>query len=118
MADYQKKLYGIDVHADTVAAEKKCGAMPAEPAALVQADSLGAQVAALDKQVRAAEQAADAKALDASGMTAAQFGLARERIVNWYAEVRGNHAYQQFGDGERKLLDAHRGEIEKVKRAL
>jgi hypothetical protein len=118
-ADKQLGKFGVDLHADTVAAEKVCGAKPARPAWLVEQEALRAQIESLSDQVRDAEREMTLAGVSASGMQADRFGLARERVLNWYrGEAKGGRPIQRFGDRERKLFESRRAELEQVVKAL
>ena len=64
------------------------------------------------------ESKAQEDAAAASGMDNRGFGLARERVLHWYRETHGGTPIQAFGDGERKLLEARKTDIEKFKNLL
>jgi hypothetical protein len=118
MMEKLAKAQGIDPAADSAVAVSVCGARPAKPGWLAEQDSARARIYRLENQVRDVENGADSAGAAASGMSRKDYALARERVVNWYAEVHNGHVVQVFGGEERRLLDARRAEIEQYRRAL
>lgn len=116
--EFARKSLGIDPKNDTIAVEKKCGKAPAKPAWLRQADSLWARADTLNHQVSDLEATTATRGVQASGMSAVDYNLARERIVNWYYGGDSHTQYQQFGAGERKMLEAHQADIKRVAEVL
>lgn len=115
---YAQRNLGLDPRADTLAVEKQCGKDPAKPAWLVQSDALAARVDTLDRQISQLESTIGTRGVQASGMSAVQYNLARERIVNWYYGGASHTSVQQFGADELKMLNAHEGDIKRVAAVL
>lgn len=116
--EFARKSLGLDPKNDTIAVEKQCGKVPAKPAWLVQADGLYARVDTLNHQVADLESTTSTRGVQASGMSAVDYNLARERIVNWYYGGDSHTKYQQFGADERKMLEAHQADIKRVAEVL
>jgi hypothetical protein len=112
------KAQGIDPKADSVAAMKQCGAIPARPAWLVEQDSLRARSQRSESEVRELEYKSGDDAANASGMDHRAFALARERLTHWYRETHGGSPIQSFGGDERKLFESRKADIEKFKNFL
>jgi hypothetical protein len=112
------KSQGIDPRADTAAAVKQCGEIPAKPAWLSEQDSLRAWSARAERDVRELEYKSGDDAAAASGMDHRAFALARERVMHWYRETHGGSPIQAFGGDERKLLESRKADIEKFKNLL
>src|SRR3954469_4226525 len=112
------KSQGIDPKADSAAAIKQCGVIPAKPAWLVEQDSLRARSARAESDVRELEYKAGDDAANASGMDHRAFPLARERVMHWYLETHGGSPIQMFGGDERRLLESRKADIEKFKKLL
>jgi len=112
------KSQGIDPKADSVAAIKQCGVLPAKPAWLTEQDSLRARSARAESEVRELEYKSGDDAANASGMDHRAFALARERVMHWYLETHGGSPVQMFGGDERKLLESRKADIEKFKKRL
>lgn len=112
------KAQGLDPIADSAATIKTCGVVPAQPAWLVEQDSLRHRSARADNQVRETESGAQAAGAAASGMSSKAYAQARERVMHWYMEARGGSPIQHFGGDERKLMEAKRPTIEKLSRSL
>ncbi|HEY4304025.1 MAG TPA: hypothetical protein VGM82_06140 [Gemmatimonadaceae bacterium] len=112
------KAQGIDPKADTLAAAKQCGAIPAKAVWFTEQDSLRARSARAESEVREMESKADGEAATASGMDRRAFALARERVLHWYRETHGGSPIQAFGNDERKLLESRTTDIEKFNTLL
>jgi hypothetical protein len=112
------KAQGMDPKADTAAAVKQCGAIPATPTWLIEQDSLRARASRAEGEVRELEYKSGDDAANASGMDHRAFALARERVLHWYHETHGGSAIQSFGNDERKLLESRKADIEKFKNLL
>src|SRR6185369_16352671 len=112
------KAQGVDPKADTLAAVKQCGAVPAKPAWLVEQNAARERSTQLDGQIREREGGAQSAGATASGMSFREYSQRRERVLNWWIEARGGSPIQAFGGDERKLLDSDRGDIEKCKKVL
>ena len=104
--------------ADTLAAVKQCGAIPATPAWLIEQDSLRARVGRLDEEIRETQSKSIDDARNAAGMEPRAFALAQERVLHWYHETHGGSPIQSFGNDERKLLESRKTDIEKYKEVL
>lgn len=107
-----------DPKADTAAAVKKCGTVPAKPAWIADEDKYRAQWQAAQDKARKIEQDARDAGVSASGMSKQDYGLARERIVNWLQEKNGGKQVQRFTDEERKAMDARNSDIQKYQSQL
>lgn len=112
------KAQGFDPQADSAAAIKQCGPLPARPAWLSEQESLRERSQSFDRQIRDAESGAHSSGAKASGMGIKEYSMARERVLHWYLEVRHGRKYQQFGPNERKLMEGRRGDIDKYSGAL
>jgi len=112
------KTQGIDAKADSAAAIRTCGPVPAKPAWLAEEEALRAKASALDGRIRDAEGSNQSTAAKGSGMTIREYSMARERVLHWWIEFKGGTPIQAFGGDERKLLEGRRSDIAKVKRAL
>jgi hypothetical protein len=103
-----------DTKADTVAADKACGPMPATPAVLVQMDQLDAQANELTEQIRTLEEKAAATEVKQSGMNERQFHMARERIEAYLSAMKYKSSPGAFSSAEIEALGARRADLEKV----
>jgi hypothetical protein len=103
-----------DTKADTVAADKACGRLPAKPTALVQIEQLDAQANALSEQIRQLEEQAAATEVKQSGMNERQFHMARERIEAFLSAMKYKSKPGAFGAAELEALGARQAELEKV----
>jgi hypothetical protein len=112
------KANGIDLHADSLAAVKHCGAIPPTPAWLTEQDSLRARAGRLDEEIRESQYKSGDDATKAAGMEPRAFALAQERVLHWYRETHGGPQVQSFGNDERKLLESRKADIEKYKQVL
>ena len=112
------KSQGLDPKADSAAALKQCGAVPARPAWLTEQDTLRARASRAESDVRELEYKSGDDAAKASGMDHRAFALARERVMHWYRETHGGSPIQSFGNDERKLLESRKSDIEKFKNLL
>jgi hypothetical protein len=117
MAQRAMKLMG-DPKLDTAAAIKKCGVAPAKPAWLGDEEKYRAQWEAANNKSRKIEEEARTAGLSASGMSKENYGLARERIINWLQEKNGGKAVQLFTDEERRAMEARNADIQKYSRQL
>ncbi len=98
-------------HADTLAAQQKCGAMPPLHPAQAQIESLQDQVRKVDADLRAMDGKSMAAQTKASGLTAAQFAMARERIEMYLAAAKGSPRPGGFSESELAALGAHQDEL-------
>lgn len=112
------KAHGVDPKADSVVAIKACGAVAPKPQWLADQEAQRERSMKLDSQIRDAESGAHSAGAAASGMSARDYAMARERLLHYVMEIHGSSPIQRFGDGERKLLDSHRSDIEKHRKAL
>jgi hypothetical protein len=103
-----QKLGGVDEAADSVAADKKCGAPPPRPAATAQLDQMQQRSDDLNRQLRTAETASDTDGAQAAGVSATRFAQMKERLTQF---VNNGPA---FGGKEGDLLKAHKTEIERL----
>ena len=117
MLDFAK-TQGVDPKADSVVAVKTCGAIAPKPAWLAEQEAMRERSTKLDSQIRDAESGAQSAGASASGLSARDYAMARERVLHYSLEIRGASPIQRFGDGERKLLDSRRSDIEKYRKAL
>jgi hypothetical protein len=118
MAKYFKML-GIDMHADTVVAERKCGARPAKPAVIAQVDDLLKQEKAAEEQQRELERRAAEEGAAAAGMSVVDFHLARElqlgRLSSWLNSCRaGACGDRSITPAENALFQQRRADVEKI----
>jgi hypothetical protein len=116
--DEMMKLMGVDLHADTAAAVKACGAAPVKPTWLVEEESLREQIDQLGGQIRDAERRMEDDGARASGMTPEKYAAARERVLQWMNASDNGRTPSGFSVREQKLLSSHRAELNKVKNAL
>jgi hypothetical protein len=114
-----RQILGVnfDPKPDTVAAVRKCGAVPPKPASLVRDDSLSRVASALNERYRQAEQDAANEGPAKSGLSEQQFARARERIERWYVTTAKGGAHF-WTDHEDALLEAQRARIAAVMRAF
>ena len=112
------KFLGVDIKADSVAAQKQCGALPKKPAALAEQAALEAQVDSLNVAVRAAEAQASTAGESASGLPSERFAQARERLTTWLRADKEGKAAVYFSDRENRLFASRKGDIQRVERAL
>ena len=114
VAAAQRKLeaFAGATHADTVAATTQCGALPPLHPMDVKLSGLQKQAADVDDQIRRNDQKSVAAQVEASGLTEAQFAMARERLLMWYSAVRAKQNPRGFTPSERSALDARRGDLE------
>ena len=104
--------------ADSAKADQECGPAPTKPGWMVQGDADAARADTLAARMRDLETQANDAAIRESGLPAAQFAQARERIVNWFRGGRDNNHLQQFGKAELNLFHEHQAQIEKLERVL
>jgi len=103
-----------DPRADSLAADKTCGSMPAKPAAMVQMDQLDAQANALTGQIRQLEEKSATIEVKESGLTERQFLMARERVEAFLSAVKYKSQPRGFSAGELEALGGRRADLEKV----
>lgn len=98
--------------ADSLAARQKCGPLPPIHPAQAKVDSLRGLVAGIDRQLRANDEKSIAAQVEASGLTARQFAMARERLVLWLEAVRAKREPNGFGAAELAALAERRARLE------
>ena len=118
MAAFYKKLLGVDVHADSVAAQKQCGTVPKKPQAIAEQAALESQVDAANVRIRGAEAQASTAGEQASGLSSERFVQARERLTTWLRADKEARANAYFSDRENRLLSGRKADIQRVERAL
>lgn len=111
-AQRKMEAFAGPTHADTVAAQAKCGALPPLHPMEIKLRGLQQQAADVDGQIRRNDEQSVAAQVQASGMTEAQFAMARERLLMWYSAVRAKQNPRGFTPSERSALDARRGDLE------
>ena len=104
---------GIDFAADSAAAVKKCGAVPARPAAALAVERLRSQIDSLTAMERTIQEQTLPKAAQASGLPARQFALARERILTWYADQTAGDL-SRWSKREREMFERRKDEIRRA----
>lgn len=97
---------GIKVDMDSTKADAKCGKPAPAPAWLVAWDSTDAEARRLGDRVREAETAGQDEAVAASGLTARQFHVARERIEAFVGD-----GGMGFSKSERAALTPRKDEL-------
>ena len=118
MATFYKKLLGVDVHADSVAAQKPCGTLPKKPAAIAEQAALESQLDGANSRIRGAEARASTAGEEASGLPSERFVQARERLTTWLNADKAGKANAYFSDRENRLLASRKSDIQRVERAL
>lgn len=97
---------------DSLAAKQKCGPVPPLHPMEPKVQGLQKDAAAVDEQIRANDQKSVQAQTEASGLTAEQFAMARERILMWLAAQRAKSNPGAFSDAELAAMAAHRPELE------
>lgn len=100
------KMLGMDPHADTLAAYKKCGRPPAMPASMIEAERMQKENDAIAVKVRVVENSADIDGARAANTTPAKFKQMRERLVTFSSS--GSH----WSSSEKALLNGRKTEIQ------
>jgi hypothetical protein len=103
-----------DPKADSLAADKACGAAPAKPAAMAQVEQLDAQARKLTDEIRQLEEKSADTEVKESGLNERQFHMARERIEAYLSAVKYKSQPRGFSAGELQALGARRADLEKV----
>ena len=111
-------LLGLDPARDSAVAFAKCGKAPAKPASLVRAEALRKDEQALDDQVRGIEGGTVERAAAASGLPAATYALARERLLTWNLETKDKKKQVSVTKDEDALFRSRAADIGKVSSAL
>ncbi|HEU5183341.1 MAG TPA: hypothetical protein VFU01_02160 [Gemmatimonadaceae bacterium] len=109
-----KLTTGIDVAADSAAAAKKCGVLPARPEAALELARARAQIDSLMAKERAIQEQTLPNAARASGLPPLRFALARERILTWYADQSGEGDLSRWPRKEREMFERRRDEIRRA----
>jgi hypothetical protein len=91
-------------HADTVAAEKKCGPEPPILPAAARIAVLDGELAQIDEQIRDIDAKAIKIQTDASGLTERQLAVAWERVGLYLARSTSNYSPPGFSAIELKAL--------------
>lgn len=98
-------------HADTIAANKQCGAPPGRPTWMAQLDALPIARGKWQNQIRDLQTKGRDAGVQASGLTKSQFGMAQERI-QLYLGRSGVHAAQPgFSEVELTALAEKENEL-------
>lgn len=106
-----KVTYGIDVAADSAAAARQCGELPARPAAALELERVRAEIDTLMVRERTIQEQTMPNAARASGLPPQRFALARERILTWYADQSGDGDMSRWPRREREMFERRRDEI-------
>lgn len=99
---------------DTAAADAKCGKTAPEPAWHAQRDSLTQLDNKLGDEIRAAQDRATTAGTQASGMTSAQFAMARERIEMFVQRARNNDRQAGLSQTEVDALHARESQLQQL----
>lgn len=99
-------------HADSLAARQKCGPVPPPHPMDAKVEALRREAAAADEQIRANDQKSIDAQVAASGLTAAQFAMARERLLLWLAAIRSKGQPRGFSSVELAAIDERRPALE------
>ena len=102
---------GIDVAADSAAAARQCGELPARPAAALELQRVRAQIDTLMVRERTIQEQTLPNAARASGLPPQRFALARERILTWYADQSAGGDMSRWPRRERELFERRRDDI-------
>lgn len=118
MAEMFKRM-GIDLRADTLAAEKKCGKGPPKLAAMVQLDDLQKRIDGLNEDVRALEKRANEAAATASGLSVTEFGYTRElqfrHLMRWRnCRAASLRSCDAVTPAENALFESRQTDVERI----
>lgn len=102
---------GIDVAADSAAAARQCGELPARPAAALELQRVRAEIDTLMVRERTIQEQTLPNAARASGLPPQRFALARERILTWYADRSAGGDLSRWPRRERELFERRRDDI-------
>lgn len=120
--DMQKEILGNDIYSllksDTAATDKKCGKLPAKPAALEREEKLRVSVDQEADSIRTLEAAAINTGAQASGLDRVRYLELKERVVTIMGTLKGQRVPVSYHDEEVALVKQHMSELEEVKRAL
>lgn len=97
---------GFAIDTDSTKANAKCGKAAPAPGWLTAWDSTEVETRRLGDRVREAETAGNAEAAAASGMTASQFAIARERVESFVTD-----GGMGFSRNERSALEPRKAEL-------
>jgi hypothetical protein len=109
MIEYQAdmaKALGVALDTDSTKADAKCGKTAPKPAWFAAWDSTEVQTRTLGERVREAESAGEKEAVAASGLTARQFAVARERVESFV-----NAGGMGFSRNEKSVLTPRKAEL-------
>lgn len=109
-----KLTTGIDVAADSAAAAKKCGVLPARPAEALEVDRVRSQIDSLMVKERTIQEQTLPNAARVSGLPPLRFALARERILTWYADQGGEGDLSRWPRREREMFERRKDEIRRA----
>jgi hypothetical protein len=96
--------------ADSAIVQKKCGNPPRVSRRVAERDSLAVAVRELNDELRAMDEDAEDAMLEASGLTATQLAMARERLT-MYVKQNRTCGYTK---AEMDAIDARRADLEKL----
>ena len=96
--------------ADSQAVEKKCGKPPRASRRVAERDSLAVAVREMNDEIRAMDEDAEDAMLKASGLTATQLAMARERLT-MYVKQNRTCGYTK---AEMDAINARRADLEKL----
>lgn len=99
---------------DSLAADKACGSLPPEPAAMVQMNKLDAEANRLTDQIRQLEEKSAETEMKESGMNERQYQMARERIEAYLSAMKYKSQPRGYSAGELQALGGRRADLEKV----
>jgi hypothetical protein len=112
------KVLGVDLAADTAAAQKTCGKPPAPPASYVATEKAAAELRDANEALRKVEVDLSARAAQAAGMDAKAYFMARERLWAWNTARKGKHGTGGVTKDEHALFTSRASDIQKVEKAL
>jgi hypothetical protein len=99
-------------HADTLAAEKKCGPKPPLHPAKVKSDALEQELAQLDAKIRDMDMKAMKLQVEKSGLTEKQIAVAWERIELYLQKSKHSPNPNGFSPSEQEALAGSRPALE------
>lgn len=118
----QSEIAGVDLvgaaHADTVAADAKCGKLPPKPAKLAAEEAQAAHIDALSDSIRTVEAQAVDVGAQASGMDKVRFLEQKERVLSILGSLDSRSGPVSYGKGEVELVRQHREELSQLRLAL
>ena len=101
-------------NADSLAADKACGSLPPQPAAMVQAEKSNKDAEKLSEEIRLLEEKAAETEVKESKLNERQYQMARERIEAYLSAMKYKSQPRGFSAGELDALGGHRADLEKV----